>query len=361
MRAVVAFQRARTLDCRGLLLGDHRCHSPPAAISRTIASSSRSRNVLAELLPIPPPPDIQTLTVAKDTGNGAVVLSWSDGTAPFAVARSESPNFATPTNLAYVTRSTLASAAADPVLNDGKSYYYLVSDTNAAPAVYSIAAVAGAGVYDGDTLVIDGVGFDTDCANVTVYFAGGISATPVSCSATQIQVQVQELTASGDIVVASPSGQSKPIKRLKTVGARLNPSRVEQAHLNVDGNHNLFVCDQGTSDRIWKIDFSTKLASTCFTIGNPVGLPFNEQGRFVFSNDTWSHELTHFFLNQYTQPSPATGEDRPPPAPPNPQCGIPDAKFLMYGADCGTNRVLTPPECNDMKTNGDESTLMEPF
>lgn len=72
------------------------------------------------------------------------------------------------------------------------------------------------------------------------------------------------------------------------VGLATNPAKDTLAHIAVDGSHNLFLTDQGNSDRIWKLDYTTGVASTCTTFGNPAGLPLNETGKLNFGNDTWS-------------------------------------------------------------------------
>ncbi|MEW5806542.1 MAG: hypothetical protein AB1756_04230 [Acidobacteriota bacterium] len=244
--------------------------------------------VFAEENPVAPPPEVQTLSISKDVPGGNVVLNWSDGMTPFAVERSESKNFLAPTNLTYVTRSTPSGPVNDPVLNDGKTYYYLVSDANSPTQVYSIQAAAGTGIYEDDDLIIDGVGFDQVCNNNSVYYEGGLSATLLTCSSTQIQAEVPVHSISGNIIVVSPNGQSTAQRKLFAVGLRSNPAKELLAHVNVDADHNIFACDQGASDRIWKISFLSSAASTCTTFANPVGLPKNENGRFMFGNDTWS-------------------------------------------------------------------------
>jgi hypothetical protein len=230
----------------------------------------------------------ETVTVNKDVGASSVIINWSDGVAPFAVQRSESPNFLAPTNLTYVTRSIAGGPVSDPVLNDGNTYFYLVSDVNAPTQVYSLAAAAGPGIFEDDNLLIDGVGFDPSCANNAVYFEGGTPANLIACSSTQIEAEVPVHSISGNVVVVSPRGQSTAQRKLFALGLRSNPAKDTLAHINVDDNHNIFVCDQGVSDRIWKIDFTSGAAVTCTTFANPVGLPKNENGRFNFGNDTWA-------------------------------------------------------------------------
>jgi hypothetical protein len=129
--------------------------------------------------PVLPPPDVQTLTLSKDGPGGNVVLNWTDGVSPFSVQRSQSPDFSAPTNLAYVTTSTPSGPANDPVLADGQTYYYLVSDANAASQIYTITSPAGAGLFEGEQAVINGTGFDSNCANNVVFFDDATEVTSV--------------------------------------------------------------------------------------------------------------------------------------------------------------------------------------
>ena len=212
--------------------------------------------VLADENPVARPPEVQTLTVNKDVPGGNVVLNWSDGVAPFSVRRSESPNFSAPTNLTYVTRSTLGGPVNDAVLNDGKAYYYLIGDTNAATQVNSITNTAGAGFFEGEHMLLDGVGFDSNCANDTVFFDDGTEAVLVACSTTQIEAEIPSHVVSGSVTVLSPNGVSTRQTKLYAMGLRTNTPRQAQTHINVDASNNLFVADQTTGfNRIWKINF----------------------------------------------------------------------------------------------------------
>ena len=237
--------------------------------------------------PVTPPPEVETLVVTKDTGTGEVVLDWTDGQSPFAVERNKSPDFLDPVDLTYVTRSTTGGRVRDPVLNDGINYFYLVSDANSPTEVYEITH-ANPVAYEGDLLTTDGVGFASSCADNAVYLEGGLAAPLNTCSTTRIEAEVPAHAVSGSVVVVAPNGTSTATTRLFAVGVASNPAKDELAHLNVDDNHNIFACDQASSDRIWKIDFATGSASTCVTFGNPAGLPKNENGNFNYGNDTWS-------------------------------------------------------------------------
>jgi hypothetical protein len=65
-----------------------------------------------------------TLWVGKDSGNGSVSLTWSGGRAPYTVTRAENAAFTT--NPSTLADEQPATAASDPVLGDGKNWFYLV-------------------------------------------------------------------------------------------------------------------------------------------------------------------------------------------------------------------------------------------
>ena len=253
------------------------------------AMALTSADVYGESPMVDPPPEIQTLVLSKDVGTGSVVLGWSDGTGPFAVVRANNPNFSSPANLAYVTRSTASSTVSDVVLADGQNYYYLVSDANARTQVYGIAPQAGgATLFSDDTMIVDGVGFSATCTDNNVFFSGGEQATITSCSATQLTVPLPAYPISGEIVIRSPNGSSSPVTKAIDVGPRSGGLRTAQAHIAVDNNHNVFITDQGASDRIWKLNPTAKTITTCTTFGNPAGLPRNHLGNLMYSNHTFA-------------------------------------------------------------------------
>jgi hypothetical protein len=249
-----------------------------ACVSQVLASSETPE----------PPPEVSTLTVSKDVPNGSVVLNWTDGTASFAVERSESANFLAPTNLIYVTRNSSGGPISDAVLGDGKSYFYLISDANSRAEVYAVAAPA-ATAYEGQSLTIDGVGFSATCVDNTVFFDGGVEGAITSCSSTQIVATIPTPAISGSVVVSTPNGTSKARRQNYAIGLASNPARQNLAHLAVDASHNVFLCDQGTNDRVWKLTYSTGALTQCgLGFGDPVGLPKNEFGTFNASTHSIS-------------------------------------------------------------------------
>ena len=266
---------------------------PRGGLLLSLLVLSSSVAVFAREIPVPPPPEVQTIMVTKDVPGGTVVINWSDGVAPFSVERSESPDFLSPTNLAYVTRSTLGGPVSDLVLNDGKTYFYQVSDDNSPPEIYTItegsAITAISPIREGGQFTINGRGFNPTCSHNTIYLEGGLQVQPTSCSTTQLQAPVPVRSISGSVVGVSNKGTSTHQRQLFAVGLASNPARVDQAHLNVDPNNYLFVCDQGADDHIWRIDIATGAAVQCPTMlyNNPVGLPMNENGKFNFARDIY--------------------------------------------------------------------------
>jgi hypothetical protein len=120
-----------------------------------------------------------------------------------------------------------------------------------------------------------------------------------------------------------------------------------------------------TSNRI-----AAAFSNDCFTINNQTegGLIYARFGasppggplQGVGSDIVLGHDGVHFYLNNFIQPG-SVGEHLGP-SPMNVGCGNdPDEYSLMHGEDCRTNFTLSPAECVNMKTNGDESLLMEGF
>jgi hypothetical protein len=64
------------------------------------------------------------LRVEKNAVSGAVALDWSGGAAPYTLIRSQDPKLISGRTL--ILDEEMLGAVDDPVLNDGKSYYYLV-------------------------------------------------------------------------------------------------------------------------------------------------------------------------------------------------------------------------------------------
>jgi hypothetical protein len=64
------------------------------------------------------------LTARKDGPGGAVVLEWTGGVSPYTLRRSEDAPFSGPVDI--LVDEQAVTSHADPVLGDGRSYYYLV-------------------------------------------------------------------------------------------------------------------------------------------------------------------------------------------------------------------------------------------
>lgn len=201
--------------------------------------------------------------MTKFTGTDSVRLTWSDGSAPFAVARSETPNFRTSTTVTFVSRS--ASSPTDDVgaLTDGKTYYYQIPDANADPLVVGVAKLGGGDIVAGDTLTVDGWGF---FGSPTVYFAGE-EATPSIVTPTQLTVDFPLGGATGSVQVTT-SFVSYP----RPSRGALYRGFTDPWHLANDALRNLYVADR-SANAVWKMDGSSLAWTTVLTTSEPVGLP----------------------------------------------------------------------------------------
>lgn len=228
-------------------------------------------------IPFPPPPEVTTLMAAKEPVSNGVRLTWSDGTAPYVVVRSETPDFSGSLTIYYVSRAASAPADDPNVLGDSKLYYYQIYDVSAEPTVLAMSVTYPA---IGDTLTIDGAGFDP--AATHVYLEG--EEIPVSSvSATQLQLSLPATSSSGQLTVLSSTGVSQP-RELDKVYFK---NHADLTHVAVDTNHDIWACERGTaatSDKIYKVDHLTGGIQSWATLNECVGLPADSAGNHYVGN-----------------------------------------------------------------------------
>jgi len=92
--------------------------NPPGAANGRIYVGARDGHVLM----FGPPPI--ALTVSENAGTGSIHLHWSGGNAPYTLERAEDPDFKM--NPTVLLNQQPATGFDDPVLGDGKTYYYRV-------------------------------------------------------------------------------------------------------------------------------------------------------------------------------------------------------------------------------------------
>ncbi len=100
------------------VIGTRTKFNPPGLANGMVFIGNRDGHVMAF-----GPPALQ-LTLSKVAASGAVRLQWTGGNAPFTVTRALNPGFSS--SPATLQDHQPATSLNDPVLNDGKNYFYLV-------------------------------------------------------------------------------------------------------------------------------------------------------------------------------------------------------------------------------------------
>jgi hypothetical protein len=222
----------------------------------------------------PTPRPEPTLTLAKDTGTGDVVLSWIATTGPYAVVRSTSADFFGLVAPQVLTAGLSGTTFRDPVLTDGIAYYYSIEDANAPPKVHSLSINAG---LPGDSVTLTGTGFAATLGDYQV-FVTGVPATVTAVTSTTLTFTVPAGVVTGSVVVLTPNGADAG--RLLYVVAAGSPSAFVTPLENistvaVDAAHIPFVADRGTTataDKVHKFDPATGSLTQVGAIAEPIGL-----------------------------------------------------------------------------------------
>lgn len=229
--------------------------------------------------PIAPPADIATLMVSLQSSVDGVELSWTDGSAPYIVVRSETPDFSSSTTIIYISRSASSPIDDENVMLDTKTYYYQVYDLNAQPGILSLSA---SNPIIGDVITIDGYGFDA--LNTKLYLEG--EEIPISSlTASQCQFTVPANAASGYLTVVSSSGVSQP----RRFDKYYFKNHTDLNHASVDTNHDAWVAERGTaatSDMIYKVNHTDGSFQNWGTLNECVGLPIDSGGNHYVGNST---------------------------------------------------------------------------
>lgn len=236
-------------------------------------------SITATTIPISPPDEVVTLMVAKELPVDGTQLSWNDGSAPYIVIRSETPDFSSSITILYVSRNASSPTDDANVLLDTKNYFYQVYDLNAAPQIFSFSA---SDLVIGDTLTIDGAGFDP--ANIHIYLEG--EEIPIqSATSSQCQLTVPAIAASGQLTVVSSSGVSQP----RQLNKLYFKDHADLNHVSADSNHDVWVTERGTavtSDKIYKINHTDGSVQSWGTLNECVGLPIDSAGNHYVGNSS---------------------------------------------------------------------------
>jgi hypothetical protein len=161
--------------------------------------------VLAEsILPTNIPPEICDLAVAADQEPGDVVVTWSGGTPPFTIVRSDAEDLATATRLEVVAQNQRTSRFVDRgASRAGNRSYYQVYDVNSVPVVFGLSPDGG---LPGSKITVRGVALRSDCDELTVRIAGHDVPTKFDCSFTGFSFKVPVDAFTGSVIVATPAG-----------------------------------------------------------------------------------------------------------------------------------------------------------
>lgn len=228
-----------------------------------------------------------------ESGQDAI-LTWSTGTPPFRVFRSDSPNFYFGNHLVAQGLGTGTVTDVGALEPADPSYFYLVLDggdsnppgwganpPRPVPFLTSLTPDSGS---PGDVVTIDGGSFEPDGAAMTVRFQDATdSAEIVTASETQLTVVVPDDALTGDVFVcwAGECSNSLPFKVVFASGFEDISSIAFEP-----GTGSLWVADRGTADDVLEID-STGNITVRGSINQPLlghPAPDDGSGRIYYSN-----------------------------------------------------------------------------
>ena len=238
----------------------------------SVASANATQAPPATTYPAP------SLSVSKDTGTGDVMLSWNATQSPYAVLRSTGPDFFT-VSPAVAGAGILSTTLRDPVLNDGRTYFYLLDDGGAPPQALSLspdAAIAGTNV------TITGTGFDTSAPSANEVYVGGVQATVTNVTSNSLTFVTPTESFSGFVVSVNSKGATDARKRLTVV---VTDGLAAISSVGIDNSGSPFVSDTGTagtSDRVFTFDPNTGNRPQRGFLGEAVGLGIADPANKVY-------------------------------------------------------------------------------
>ena len=234
--------------------------------------------------PTTPVPAAPVVTVTKDTGTNSVVVNWTapGGTSPFALSRSQNPNFAVGPAAPLQGGIGGTSASDTGVLNDGNTYFYKVDDTFDGPTVLALSASQA---LPGTVVTANGVNFDATASANTVY-VNDVGAVATASTATSVQFALPAGAVSGYLRVENTTGSSRPVP-FTVLNSATPLSNITS--LAVDSGHTAFVTDVGTaatSDKVYKINPDYTLTQVG-ALNDPTGLGIDASD-FVYYGDSFN-------------------------------------------------------------------------
>jgi hypothetical protein len=227
---------------------------------------------------------------------GDVVLTWTTGTPPWRVIRSDSPDFYFGNRV--VADGLVVAAATDPeaASSGSPSHYYRVLESGEAdppgftanpprpvPFITSLSPDSGKA---GDLVTITGGNFESTGATMTVTF-DGLLAEIVGTGESQLIVEVPEEVLTGDVSVCRAGICSNRLLFKLVVG----PPFVDLSSIAFEpGTGSLWVADRGSGaeavDSVFEIDATGAITARGILnqalLGHPS--PSSGSGRIYYSN-----------------------------------------------------------------------------
>lgn len=229
--------------------------------------------------------------VVSDLGAN-VILTWTTGTPPWRVIRSDSPDFYFGNRV--VADGLVVATATDPeaASSGSPSHYYRVLESGEAeppgftanpprpvPFITSLSPDSGKA---GDLVTITGGNFEPTGATMTVTF-DGLLAEIVGSGETQLVVEVPEEVLTGPVGVCRAGICSNRLLFKAVVGP---PFQDLSSIAFEPGTGSLWVADRGTADTVYEIDAAgnavVRGTINQALLGHPA--PGDGSGRVYYSN-----------------------------------------------------------------------------
>jgi hypothetical protein len=150
------------------------------------------------------PPDICDVAAVADQGTGDVIVSWSGGTPPFTVVRSDAADFRKAALVDVVASGIPSRRFVDrKAFDPDERLYYQVYDPTSPPDVFGFSPDGG---LPGAEIRVRGVGFPSNCDEIVLQ-AGGVEVPiKLDCSFTGFVFKVPQNAVTGHLLVGTPAG-----------------------------------------------------------------------------------------------------------------------------------------------------------
>jgi hypothetical protein len=187
---------------RGLYVREAKTTITQAALLVTLTLFA---GVLANAEQEPGPPSAPKPKVSIRKDHDSVILTWVGGEPPFLVVREEPQADGEHSKISYPAEDLQERRFVDHDIAPGKRYWYRVFDSKAEPEIFAISPDRV--VAPGDLVLVTGVGFSKNCADVHVD-QGGDPWPPYECSFTELRFRVPGDIVNGTMSILTPTGMA---------------------------------------------------------------------------------------------------------------------------------------------------------